>query len=250
MDLAKFKCGLRPSKHQQEDNTKYKFSILDYKKTLPDEYSLRDLFIPFFQEYQDCASVSTIRHVMALKGIKDQLSVLYQYHFARKLDGTEDMDDGSSIDHNMMSVIYHGYVSDQVFQYNKHNLQIEPCKSVIDIGNSHAHEFSAYRKLIQNLWNLKYVISVLKKPIVFGSKVYLSFFNLDKYNCVPIPNEQERLNDNGLVGMHAMVIVAYDTKSQRFGIQNSWEFGESGYHFIPYSYILDHSLCFDFFVLE
>ena len=44
MQFAKFKCGLKPSKHQNDDNTKYKFSIIDYKKPLPDEFSLKDKF--------------------------------------------------------------------------------------------------------------------------------------------------------------------------------------------------------------
>jgi len=97
---------------------------------------------------------------------------------------------------------------------------------------------------------LKFVISILNKPIVFGAKIYQSFFNLDDNNCVPLPNENERLNDNGLVGLHAMLIVGYDTDKQRFEIQNSWEFADQGRHFISFSYVLDHSLCFDFFILQ
>jgi len=251
MDTKKFKCGLKPSKHTQHDNTTYKFSILDYKQVLPEEYSLKDKMVKFIQEHQDCASVSTIRHVMCLKDIKDQLSVLYQYHYARKLDGTENMDDGSSIDHNMMAVISYGYVNDQVFEYKDKNVFIEPNKLVVDIGNKHAREFKGYRKLLQSLWNLKYVVSILKKPIVYGSKIFHSFFNLDENNCVPLPSNEEKNNDNGLVGLHAMVIIGYNDKEQKFEIQNSWDFGNAnGQHFIPYSYVLDHSLSFDFFILE
>jgi len=113
--FSKCKCGLKPSKHQNDDNTKYKFSILDYKKPSPDEYSLRNLMIPFYQLWNDCASVSTIRHVMALKDIKSQLSILYQYYFARKIDGRENIDEGGSIDKNMEAVILHGYVDDPLF---------------------------------------------------------------------------------------------------------------------------------------
>ena len=251
MAFAKFKCGLKPSKHQNDDNSTYKFSILDYKKPLPDEFSLKDKMIPFFQLFNDCASVSTIHHVMALKDIKTQLSVLYQYYNARKIDGRENVDEGGSIDKNMEAIIFHGYVDDQIFNYDRQNLFKQPDNNVIEIGNKNFQQFKGYRRLVQNLWNIKYVISILKTPIVFGAKIYQSFFELDTKNCVKTPNEDEKINDQGLIGLHAMTLISYSDKEQMFEVQNSWEFGDSqGCHYIPYSYILDHSLSFDFYILE
>ena len=251
MQFAKFKCGLKPSKHQNDDNTKYKFSILDYKKPLPDEFSLKDKMIRFVQSHNDCGSVSTIHQLMVLKEIKDQLSVLYQYYFARKLDGNENVDIGTSLDKNMEAVIFHGYVEDQIYRYDDNNLFKQPENNVLEIGNKNIHQFKGYRRLIQNLWNIKYVISILKTPIVFGAKIYQSFFILDDKNCVQMPNENEKINDQGLVGLHAMTLISFSDKEQMFEVQNSWDFGDSqGCHFIPYSYILDHSLSFDFYILE
>jgi hypothetical protein len=251
MDLSKFKCGLKPSKHKNDDNTSYKFSIHDFENPLPDEFSLKDKMVRFIQNYNDCASVSTIHHVMALKDIKHQLSVLYQYYWARKLAGTEDVDDGTSIDKNMETIILHGYIRDEIYRYDCHNVLSQPHEEAMNEGNKNIQQFKGYRRLIQSLWNIKYVISILKEPIVFGAKIYQSFFHLDEKNCVKTPDEFEKLNDQGLVGFHALTLISYDDKKQMFEVQNSWDFGDSdGCHWMPYSYILDHSLVFDLYILE
>ena len=252
MQFAKYKCGLKPSKHQNDDNTKYKFSILDYQKPLPNEFSLKDKMVRFIQQHNDCGSVSTIHQLMVLKNIKDQLSVLYQYWWARKLDGNEHCDSGTSLDKNMEAIIYHGYVEDQIYRYDE-NLEFkQPDDHVLEAGNKNSHQFKGYRRLIQNLWNLKFVISILKIPIVFGAKIYQSFFVLDAKNCIQMPKENEKINDHGLIGLNAMTLISYSDKEKQFEVQNSWEFGDpkTGCHFIPYSYILDHSLSFDFYILE
>ena len=169
-----------------------------------------------------------------------------------KLDGNEGSDSGTSIDKNLEAVIFHGFVDAKLYSYEEQHLLMTPDTEVMQAGHQNAHQFKSYRRLLQNLWNIKYVLSILQIPIVFGAKVYESFFTLDAHNCVRMPKQEEILNENGLVGYHAMTLVSYNDHEQNFEVQNSWEdFGDpQGCHFIPYSYVLDHSLCFDMYILE
>jgi len=55
-----------------------------------------------------------------------------------------------------------------------------------------------------------------------------------------------------VVGGHAVVIVGYDTATQRFIIRNSWgvSWGQSGYFTIPFEYVLNAGLASDFWSIR
>lgn len=90
--------------------------------------------------------------------------------------------------------------------------------------------------------DIKAVLYQQKKPIAFG--LYLkdvgAFYNTPKTGIIPkstLPSEGETVvKKNG----HCMVIVGYDDSTRRFTIRNSWGtgWGESGYGYISYDYVL------------
>ena len=64
---------------------------------------------------------------------------------------------------------------------------------------------------------------------------------------VPLPQP-----DDSLLGGHAVVCVGYDDSNQQFTFRNSWGsgWGDDGYGFLPYAYVLDPGLASDFWTIR
>ena len=78
-------------------------------------------------------------------------------------------------------------------------------------------------------------------PVVIGVQVYQSFEDTPSGN-VPMPEVAEEL-----LGGHAILLVGYDDKTQRFTFRNSWgtSWGDAGYGTLPYAYVGDSNLTSD-----
>ena len=85
-------------------------------------------------------------------------------------------------------------------------------------------------------------------PFVFGILVYQSFMtnNVTRTGIVPMPISGERI-----LGGHAICAVGYDDTTQMIKFANSWGrgWGNRGYGYIPYAYILNGSLCGDIWTM-
>ncbi len=86
-------------------------------------------------------------------------------------------------------------------------------------------------------------------PFVYGFTVYESFESEDvaRTGNVPMPSPGERV-----VGGHAVLAVGYDDDEGMFICRNSWgaEWGDAGYFYMPYAYLLDDNLSDDFWTIR
>ena len=86
-------------------------------------------------------------------------------------------------------------------------------------------------------------------PFVFGFTVYQSFESKDvaQTGNVPMPAANEQI-----VGGHAVVAAGYDDEEQLFICRNSWgpKWGDAGYFYMPYAYLLDNNLSADFWTIR
>lgn len=79
--------------------------------------------------------------------------------------------------------------------------------------------------------------------VPFGISVYQSFEQATNGH-IPIPDHGKEI----LLGGHAIVLVGYDDANSLFVFRNSWgvSWGDHGYGYIPYQYVLDSGLASDF----
>jgi C1A family cysteine protease len=87
-------------------------------------------------------------------------------------------------------------------------------------------------------------------PFVVGFAVYESFESnaVEKTGTVPMPD----VNNEELLGGHAVLCVGYDNSTSRYILRNSWgpNWGNKGYFTLPYAYLEDNDLADDFWVIK
>ena len=77
--------------------------------------------------------------------------------------------------------------------------------------------------------------------------MYDSFEEVGADGYVVMPKPTERL-----LGGHAVVAVGYDNATRHFVVRNSWgdAWGDEGYCYFPYEYLIDRDLTADLWVLQ
>lgn len=176
------------------------------------------------------------------------LSEAFLYYNARNLDeeGSVNDDGGSKFVPSLESLRTYGIALEKVWPYNEEVFDSKPSEE--------AYKDAETRKLIKALnvdRNADAIKSALSDgyPVAASFTLFNSFSQSDGY--VPMPSEEEiqMLENNAEEtewrhSYHAMVIVGYSDKLQRFVVRNSWgeEWGDRGYCYIPYSYINDQRL--------
>lgn len=88
-------------------------------------------------------------------------------------------------------------------------------------------------------------------PFVFSFIVYPSFYQAPPSGVVPVPTASEKAKNPHPPG-HACVAVGYNDKSKTIRVLNSWgkNWGDNGFFYMPYDYITNRSLCYDFWKIE
>lgn len=79
--------------------------------------------------------------------------------------------------------------------------------------------------------------------VPFGISVYDSFMD-ETGGQIPMPDTTKEK----LLGGHAIVLVGYSDSAKTFIIRNSWNtlWGDAGYGYLPYAYVLSNELAQDF----
>lgn len=226
-----------------------KFSL---RLDLPSRIDLRETtFVPEPLDQGDLGSCAANAASNALRfclkkehAVDFQPSRLYIYFFCRLIEGTVELDAGCEIRDVLKAIHTYGACSEDLWPYDISKFKDLPYSKCVRAGKEYTSNFS-YLSVNQNLVDIKNAL-YRGFPIIFGAYIYDSF---------PVQNEQVPMptESDTLYGGHAMLIIGCDDQTQTFIVQNSWggshNVGINGCFLIPYSYLLDPDLAFDFWTI-
>jgi hypothetical protein len=157
------------------------------------------------------------------------------------------IDSGTTIRSAGSSIANYGVCPEVIYPYNSVNVaNYRLLPPLVAFKNSNLFKSFSYTfisKGVNYLNNIKAVLNNYNVPIIFGFMVYESFMSVTKNGLVPMPDlKKERMQ-----GGHAMNIIGYDDEKKLFICANSWGigWGDKGFCYIPYAYILNTSLASD-----
>jgi C1A family cysteine protease len=116
--------------------------------------------------------------------------------------------------------------------------------------DSYIHAFknnfiSSYRNIYPCIYNIKYVLYQIKKPIVFGMAVYSNFERLTKENNILYRPSTDDL----YLGLHAVLAIGFNKDGLIVCNSHGRFFGDEGFFIMAYEYINDENT-FEWWVMN
>lgn len=174
-------------------------------------------------------------------------SRLYLYYKEREKETKNKIEDKGAVISDGINILQdNGVCSEEKWPYDISNVNIKPSTECDIEAKNHCS--IEHRRVAQKLEDIKNCISN-NFPIVFGFDVFESFENLSENNNFIVSFPQ--INEKQLGG-HAVVIVGFNDETKLFKIRNSWgeSWGDKGYFYMPYEFVLNQSWCADFWIVS
>jgi C1A family cysteine protease len=173
-------------------------------------------------------------------------SRLFIYYNERVIENSVNSDSGAMIRDGMKSVNKQGACPEKMWPYDITKFANKAPASCYT--NALGHQVLSYHRVLRNLNQMKGCLYD-GYPFVIGFTVYESFESetVSKTGTLNLPKQ-----DESQVGGHAVLVVGYDDKTQRFIVRNSWSagWGLKGYFTMPYAYLMDGNLSDDFWTIR
>lgn len=173
-------------------------------------------------------------------------SRLFIYYNERALEGTVGTDSGAQIRDGIKVIVREGVCPESEWPYDISRFAEKP--SARAYTEASHDRISSYFRLPQSTLQLKACLAD-GFPFVFGFSVFSSLESesVARTGIIPLPQPGD-----SLIGGHAVACVGYDDDRHLFTIRNSWgsNWGDSGYGYLPYSYLTDPGLAADFWTIR
>jgi C1A family cysteine protease len=160
-----------------------------------------------------------------------ELSRLFVYYNARKIEGTINSDIGVyEIRNALKGTNHYGICSEELWKYDISKFTVEPPYNCYD--DAKKRKVILYEKLTTS--SDVFESLNLIKPVIVGFYVFVNFLNLTKENStLEMPNEKDYI-----LGGHAVNIVGYSLNKKAFLAKNSFgdDWGDDGYFWLPFEY--------------
>ncbi len=179
-------------------------------------------------------------------------SRLFIYYYTRLFDqfqgdNSVKIDDGSTLLQSMNVLKKKGVVSEKNYPYLINKFQKKPPKKLNKFANR--NKIKSFHQVNQDINSIKNILSS-GTPFVFGIYVYSSFLNSSTFNTgiISYPN----VSTERILGGHALVAIGYDDTTQLIKCVNSFgrSWGDNGYAYLPYNYILNPLLTDDLWMIS
>jgi C1A family cysteine protease len=167
----------------------------------------------------------------------------FGYYGERYLMGTVNEDSGATLSVGLQASQTFGCCREVTWPYSSPMTE-KPSDLAFKEAASHK-PIMGYKLNNTSLLQLKSCL-LAGYPFVFGIDVYDSFMNVGKDGIVPLPNPEKE----SLLGGHALCCQGFDDhlNGGSFIVPNSWGYswGDKGFCYIPYSFLMNPSLASDF----
>ena len=165
-------------------------------------------------------------------------SRLFLYYNERIIENSTDIDEGAHIANGIKSLNNYGLCLESDWPYLEDNVNIKPTKLCYQKALN--HKAVKFYNLPNNLYIMKECL-ISGYPIVVGIAI-TSDFDDSVNGMISLPTK-----DDEIIGGHAVLVCGYNDLKKQWIIRNSWgnEWGDKGYCYLPYDYLLDESLSSD-----
>ena len=228
---------------------------------LPSNVDLSVQFPPIYDQGKlgSCtanATCAAFQYECIRQGEPDQTnpSRLFEYYKARatQIPPTIKEDSGSSLGVSVLCLFEYGVCDEKDWPYDITKFTVEPPKEVCEKATH--HKCIVFKRVLPTHQQIQHCLS-LGYPIVFGIAVYDSMMTVEtgKTGMIPMPKTQDQTVDGKTIkaetlqGGHAIVCVGYDRETKLYKIRNSWSeaWGDKGYGYLPFEYMVDKNLAYD-----
>jgi C1A family cysteine protease len=173
-------------------------------------------------------------------------SRLFIYYNERNMENCVDTDSGAQIRDGIKCINKIGVCKENEWPYVIKNFTEKPNQNCF--SNAKLHQSVTYSKIVQTIDCMKQCLSD-GYPFVFGFTVYSNFQTkeVEQTGIMSMPTDKDTI-----MGGHAVMAVGYNENKKCFVVRNSWgkEWGEDGYFYMPYKFIVNNDYCSDFWVIE
>ena len=196
-----------------------------------------------------CAAYKIDLHKQKLN--KFDPSRLFLYYNTREAEGKQNKDDGASLRDTVKALKKEGVCTETAAEWPYIISKFSTKPSDQCYQKAKGNIVSKYER-IEKYWDKDQLRACLKAgfPFVFGFKVFPSFDETRHFGIMKMPTDEEQKGTK--YDGHAVVAVGYNDTKKTIKVLNSWgpQWGNDGYFYMPYDFITDPSLCFDFWKIE
>jgi C1A family cysteine protease len=175
-----------------------------------------------------------------------QGSRLFLYYNERNLENDISDDVAVQLSDGVACLETYGICDEVDWTYDIEKITDAPPKKCYDLAK--ANKVAVAKNINDNAVSMKKCLAA-GSPFVVGISVFSSFETdtVAKTGVVPMPN----LIKDKCLGGHAVLVVGYNDATNQWIVRNSWgsTWGDKGYFYLPYAYLLDANLSSDMWVI-
>ena len=219
----------------------------------PDLVDLRPNCPPVYNQHElGSCSANAIGGAIEFDQIKQGMvpwvpSRLFIYYNERAMEGTINEDAGAQIRDGIKCINTLGVCPETEWPYDMEKFAIKPLLECYTTAKEHPSVL--YHSVNQDQHSIEQALAS-GFPVVFGFTVYEKFESEEVASTGILPMLDDEKQE--CMGGHAVLCVGYDRIKQLFLVRNSWgeEWGQAGYFWMPYEYMLNENLAHDFWVIQ
>jgi C1A family cysteine protease len=217
------------------------------QKELPAVVDLRNKFhSPYDQGALGSCTANALCSIVGYLDPKMDGSRLFLYYNEREMEGNVADDSGAYLSDGIQSLEKNGVCNESLWKYDIAKFATKPDAQCY--ADAMDHQVLQSRQLYNDIYIMKSALAE-GYPFVVGITIYESFENehVARTGIVPMPNVAREQ----MLGGHAVCCVGYDDNKKMWIMRNSWGggWGDGGYFYLPYNYLLDSSMATDLWTI-